>query len=115
MKSLALSLLSTGLLAATPAIGGESHFYTYAKVRHVTPVYEYTRVKQPRQVCHNRHQPRKKRHHPVTGTVTGAIVGGAIGHDLTHSSSYEYHPVTRCKKLGYTVSQQSHITGYNVE
>lgn len=60
----------------------------YAKVTHVSPIYETITIREPHKQCHL--EERVVRHHSqrsATPTIVGALIGGAIGNKLGHNKS----------------------------
>ena len=72
------SVLIAAGLAATSGFAQADVYYDYARVKSVTPVYDYVKVGGPTERCYpTRYKHRK--HRNGNPTVLGAIVGGAIG------------------------------------
>jgi uncharacterized protein YcfJ len=61
----------------------------YARVTHVSPIYETITINEPHRECHI--EERSVRHYKqsssATPTIVGALIGGAIGNKLGHNKS----------------------------
>jgi uncharacterized protein YcfJ len=136
--SLAASL--TAIIAA-PSVADS--YVDYARVTHVSPIYETISVREPHRECHL--EERAVRHYKqsssATPTIVGALIGGAIGNKLGHNKSNKrvgavagailggsiasdlnrnnrhHEHRTRTEKVchtSYTTRHDKQITGYDV-
>ena len=86
----AASAIVLGLSSSLAEAGSRNHFYDYAKVTDVEPVYETVVKSVPVEQCWNervraRHSDYYRRQHSATPTLIGALIGGALGNELGHS------------------------------
>lgn len=57
--------------------------FSYADVLRVDPIYQSTRVREPREECYDTEVRRSSRTDNTTaGTIVGALVGGALGNQV---------------------------------
>lgn len=87
----------------------------YAKVTHVTPIYESIAIEEPRQQCH--YEERAVRHPhksgSATSTIVGALIGGAIGDRLGHNKSNKRVGAVAGAILGGSIARDlSHKNGH---
>lgn len=84
-----VAAISLCLAATLAEANPRNHFYDYAKVTDVEPVYETIVQSIPVEQCWNervRARPADyyERRHSATPTLIGALLGGALGNELGH-------------------------------
>lgn len=121
-----------------------SSYTDYAKVTHVSPIYETITVRKPHRQCHLEERVvRRKENSSITPNIVGALIGGAIGNklghnksnkrvgavlgavlggsianDIRHNNHNNHHNVTKTERIcstTHSVRHKKEVTGYDVE
>jgi len=132
--------LAACTLVATSQAWSESHI-DYAKVTHVSPIYETISIREPHRECHLEERiVHRKNHQSATPKIIGALIGGAIGNELGHNKSNKrvgavagailggsiandlshkkhsgsYTKTEKVCHVSHTVRHKKEVTGYDV-